>query len=283
MYGLTPEFKEKHQPLPLPIEESERKAVKVFATKVKLVIQTCNNPEYYAALEKLTSPQIESQKFAKCVTYSHPELTIAVGTFAGVHDAAIIKTKQGAKCLNQLEAVFNIFTSAKLLLGLGVCYAITKNLNLADVLVGKKILVVETPKFESHTVKPRGMSKPTPQSLIKMFCDDSDMWRDFFVCHGRKAKAVEGLVVSASILVNDPDIKRGFKDPEEKYQGGEMEGWVQIEYTPEHVNSIIIKGIADFGDGTKDKSWQFTAAKAAVDYADYKLNPERAGHFELHV
>ena len=87
MYGLTPEFKEKHQPLPLPIEESERKAVKVFATKVKLVIQTCNNPEYYAALEKLTSPQIESQKFAKCVTYSHPELTIAVGTFAGVHDA----------------------------------------------------------------------------------------------------------------------------------------------------------------------------------------------------
>ena len=50
-----------------------------------------------------------------------------------------------------------------------------------------------------------------------------------------------------------------------------MEGWAQIEYTPEQVNSIIIKGIADFGDGNKDKSWQFTAAKAAVDYAYCKL------------
>ena len=53
-----------------------------------------------------------------------------------------------------------------------------------------------------------------------------------------------------------------------------MEGWAQIEYTPEGVECIIIKGIADFADGTKDKVWQLTAAMAAVDYAHYKLKQD---------
>ena len=58
-----------------------------------------------------------------------------------------------------------------------------------------------------------------------------------------------------------------------------MEGWAQIEYTPEQVKCIIIKGIADFADSTKDKTWQLTAAKAAVDYAHFKL--KEAGYINF--
>ena len=37
------------------------------------------------------------------------------------------------------------------------------------------------------------------------------------------------------------------------------------------VDFIVIKGVADFGDGSKDKAWQLTASLAAVNYAEHKL------------
>ena len=256
---------------------SEVSAVKDFATKVKVVIQTCNDAEYYAALEKLKSPEIKNHVFTKPVEYPDPELTIVVGTFAGV-DAAVIKTEQGAKCKTELEAVFeNVCTNATLLLGLGVCYGLKKehDLKFADVLVGKKIEAIQTPKFGADGVMDtRGEVKVTPRSVQKMFCEDADLWDDFIVCEEpskRFARAFVGLLASVSILINDPRVIQGLKNSPAPYLGGEMEGWAQIEYTPERVKCIIIKGIADFADGTKNKVWQLTAAKAAVNYAHYKL------------
>ena len=74
MFELTPTFKRDNNPLPPPSDESKREAVKEFAKKVRVVIQTCNDPEYYAALEKLESPRIENQAFAKPVKYPHQVL-----------------------------------------------------------------------------------------------------------------------------------------------------------------------------------------------------------------
>ena len=57
-----------------------------------------------------------------------------------------------------------------------------------------------------------------------------------------------------------------------------MDGWVLMsvkeeinEETPHrNIGMIIIKGVADYGDDSKE-IWQFTAAKAAVCYAKYQL------------
>ena len=84
-----------------------------------------------------------------------------------------------------------------------------------------------------------------------------------------------GRLASGSFLINDPGIKLGLEEPALRHLGGEMEGWTQIEYhTPEGVECIIIKGIADFADGTIYKVWQPAAAKAAVDYAHFKLKQD---------
>ena len=56
-----------------------------------------------------------------------------------------------------------------------------------------------------------------------------------------------------------------------------MEGWAQFDIS--EVESIIIKGIADFADGKKKDKWQLTAAKAAVNYAHYKL--EHHGYIDF--
>ena len=275
-------FKRDNKPLTPPTEESKRQAVKDFATNVKVVIQTCNPSEYYAALEKLKPP---NQEFAKPVEYPDPDLTIVVGTFAGV-EAAVIKTEQGVKSKTELEAVFeNVCTNATWLLGLGVCYGLKKkhDLKFADVLVGKKIEAIQTPKIADGTMDTRGEYKVTPRPVQRMFCEDADMWDNFIVCEEpskRIARAFVGLLASVSILINDPQVIQGLENSPDPYLGGEMEGWAQIEYTPERVKCIIIKGIADFADGTKDKVWQLTAAMAAVDYAHHKLELNR-GYLEL--
>ena len=254
-----------------------------FATKVQVVIQTCNDAEYYAALDKLQPPRISDQEL-KPVEYPHHQLTIVVGTFAGL-DAAVIKTEQGPECTNGLQAVFkNVCTSAKLLLSLGICYGLKNNfakhdLKFADVLVGKEIDAILPPKTTSNRIEPRSRVKVIPKSLQKVFCEDPDRWNDFIVCvepDERTARAFIGRLASGSFLINDPGVKQGLENPALRYLGGEMEG-AQIAYTPERVDWIIIKGIADFGDGTKSKVWQLTAAKAAVDYAHYKLVSNHSG------
>ena len=105
-----------------------------------------------------------------------------------------------------------------------------------------------------------------------------------YVClagdQGRVAKAHAGLVFSSPNLINNPDIKQNLQ--QKGCIGGEMEGWVLLKMQEKYprIESIIIKGISDYGDGTKDgdgsktqvkDKWQLTAAKAAVDYAVYKL------------
>ena len=171
--------------------------------------------------------------------YPNQVLLIVVGTFANF-DAAVIKTGQGSKCKNELEAVFNkdnvIFTSAKLLLGLGVSYGLKKDLKFADVLVGKEIDAAQTPKLAPGTMETRAKLKEIPISVQKLFCENTNMWDDFCVCEEpskRIAKAFIGRIFSASVLINDPGVKQGLEDSAQQYLGGEMEGWAQIEYTPD--------------------------------------------------
>ena len=130
---------------------------------------------------------------------------------------------------------------------------------------------------------PRGEEKVTTKPVQKIFCKGADMWDDFIVCEKpseRIAKAFVGLLASVSILINNPGVIQGLKKSSDPYLGGEMEGWVQMKHTPERVECIIIKGIADFADGTKNKVWQLTAAMAAVDYAHCKLS-EKGIHYSV--
>ena len=59
--------------------------------------------------------------------------------------------------------------------------------------------------------------------------------------------------------------------------GGEMEGWVLLGLKRtltehKHIEVIVIKGVADYGDFKKGDKWQWTAAKAAIDCIHYCLS-----------
>ena len=58
-----------------------------------------------------------------------------------------------------------------------------------------------------------------------------------------------------------------------------MEGWILYTHIlKDHPNleAIIIKGVADYADGKKDKQWQLTAAMAAASYTHFQLKQSTA-------
>ena len=263
---------------PLKPSEDQHKAVKEFsATKVKVVIQSCNKAEYTAALEAIERPPLPM--FDKPVRHPNDEnFTIVVGTFAG-QNAAIVQTEQGTKCIDNLAAILRFLPNATMVLGIGVCMGIKHK--LGDVLVGEMIQLEETPKVRRGKLQLVGPCNEAKQKMRHVFCSTTG-WNNFKCtdvpegsdAKARISKAFSGCILSSPILLDDFSIKHGLERVTQPLIGVEMEGWVLFKYIEKKfpkVESLIIKGICDYGNGTKSKDWQLTAAKAAVDYARFKL------------
>ena len=271
---LIDDMSKTYDPL-LPSDARQRKKIKKFAAKqVKVIIQSCNNAEYYAALERMKPAKALLPMF-KPVKYPTSSYTIVVGTFAG-KNAAIVRTRQGNKCRDDLEKILRFFPQAKYLLGLGVCMGIKGK--FGDVLIGKMVQIEENLKLENGKLVVRGTRWDATQTMTNTFCDDTAGWKGFectataegSTSEPRTSQVFPGCILSSSALLNDKDIKQGLEKESQTLIGVEMEGWVLFTAFKD-IKSIIIKGISDYGDGTKAKDWQLTAAKAAVDYAHFKL------------
>ena len=271
-----------HEPFK-PSEDQHQVVIDFAATDVKVVIQSCNDAEYFAALEAIERPPLPM--FDKPVRYPNDEnFTIVVGTFAG-KNAAIVRTKQGNKCRKDLTTILPWFKNAKMLLGVGVCMGIKHK--LGDVLVGKKIQLEENVKLRQGKLQLEGTGREAKQTVRNVFCDTTVGWNQFECTDvpegiGAKARVSEvfcGHILSSPGLWDDPDIKHGLECETLPLIGAEMEGWVLFNDIEENkdlpkIESLIIKGISDYGNGKKNKDWQLTAARAAVDYIKFKL--ERA-------
>ena len=248
----------------LRVPSDKEKFKKDAADKVIVVIQSCNIAEYYAALPKLAEPV----KYPSCKC-------IVVGTFAG-KNAAIVRTGQGNDCRDDLKEILDFFPNVKYLLGLGICMGI--NRKFGDVLIGKKLQCEDNLKIENGRLKLRGDSMSVQKTMRSAFCDDTRGWIGFectatadnSTAKARTSKVYTGCILSSPALINGEVTKEGLEKESQTIIGAEMEGWVLFKDF-KHIDSIIIKGVSDYGDGNKNDDWQLTAAKAAVDYAHFKL------------
>ena len=248
-----------------------------------IIIQSCNENEYYASLRLMEAPGIlkpdsQSQLFERAVRFPNEvNMTIALGMFAD-RKAAIAWTKQGADCEKNIRKVLTWFPSTKAIIGVGVAFGMKRDaVKFCDVLVPSRIAdYASRPRAEDGEIHARGPVVETDS----MFCNNPVGWE--FICtkSNRLAKVVPGLLVSGPLLLDDPTVKQGMLEQFQDAKGGEMEGWVLYthiikddEIMKDHPNLqvFIIKGVADYADGKKDKRWQLTAAMAAASYTKFKL------------
>ena len=284
------EIHEKCKPIIVSTNSDEHQAIKNFAQEVVIVIQSCNINEYYASLELMEAPNItkpdDSPLFERAVWFTNKDnMRVILGLFAG-YKAAITWTKQGTSCERDLRNILVWFPKTKAVLGVGVAYG-TNAVKFCDVLVASLIADYGAgSRFDHGELHQRSEVISTKTILNNTFCQDDTGWKFPCTKTNRLAKVHVSLMASLPFLLDDAKVKQSIQNKLPFAKGGDMEGWVLYTHIAKDypdLGVIIIKGVADYADGTKDKRWQLTAAMAAASYTHFQLmnNPRFDGMHTL--
>ena len=245
-----------------------------YCSQVEIILHTVNDNEYLAALTYMKYPSEEGESNG---VQNFPNVGMVVGVF-GKKKVVLIQTDAGERCEKMVKGTITCFPSAQYILAVGVCYGFDRKKHLlGDVLVSTQISDLKNFKYrEDGTIENRGETKDVADFLSKVFCKKCTIAMNppLKVTHTRNAKVYAGTFLSHPVLMNNKSERDKFHAAVPTAIGGEMEGGVLMKLEkqcPTIKGVIIIKGVADYGDGTKDKEWQFTTAMAAVQYTETKL------------
>ena len=294
-HRLTIPLMNKIDPVSLPLpqtDETTMKAVQLFARQVVLILHTCNNNEFRAALQRLESPTTEDGNKIRGRPIVYPQTGSVVGWFAS-YRAAVVMTEQGNECrgiLTEALTCIGSFPNAQVIIGAGIAYANDQKCKLGDILISDQIETFLPYKQTSDEIINRGPREQIGTNVRRVFKNPAKDWsdRERFTCSkdNRKSVAHVGCIISTPILVSDETLRDKLRKYSPNAIGGEMEGWVLLEVknTLKHllqrdIEVIIIKGVADYGDINKEDEWQWTAAKAAIDCIHYCLKKSGGNEF----
>ncbi len=269
------------------MKPDDQQTWKPFADEVVVIVHAVNDNEYWAAVNNMAPPD----GFPCCIKYKHGA---ALGKFGG-YKAALVQTMMGHACYDEIERALAVFPKAQVVLAVGVAYASSKKCKFADVLVSTHIEDLVDFKFtKGDRIFPRGEKVAINQKLVDTFCRQKDVWAVRKPFSRTKSDSSDshptihpGVVISAPWLVDNVEVKDKLLDKSPEAVGGEMEGGILLrlqkklfeQSPPRNIGVIVIKGVADYADGSKGKQWQLTAAMAAVRFTSFQL--ERYGEFVI--
>ena len=292
-FQLTASLMKQIDPVTLRIHQVDditMQAVQLFAKKVVIILHTCNEKGYWATLERLQPPTTNDRSKIQDHPIIYPQIGSVIGWFAG-YRAAVVRTGQGNKCRDGLmKALTESFPDSQVIIGAGIAYANNRKRNFADVLVSDQIENFVHYKKTGDEITCCGPREEIDPTVQRIFEDSAKDWTDMkhFICADDERTSVAhiGCIVSAPTLVRDEVLRDQLVKHTPNAIGGEMEGWVLLELKKtlksqhnKHIEVIVIKGVADYGDLSKGDKWQWTAAKAAMDCIHYCL--EKSGGIEF--
>jgi nucleoside phosphorylase/CheY-like chemotaxis protein len=143
-----------------------------------------------------------------------------------------------------------------------------------DVIVGKEIILYESERVGAEDVF-RGQIPSAGITLINRF-SNAVGW-EFKRPDDTPVEIHSGTMLSGEKLVDDPIFKKGLFDKHKQAIAGEMEGaGVYASSFRKKIDWILVKGVADWGDGKKHNKYQKLAAAAAVHLALYVMSDKSA-------
>ena len=293
-FQLTASLMKQIDPVTLHIRQADKvtmQAVHLFAKKVVIILHTCNK-EYWAALERLQPPTTDNQSNIQDCPIIYPQVGSVVGWFAG-YRTAVVRTGQGNECRDELmKALTKSFPNGRVIIAAGIAYTNDRKRKFADVLISDQIENFVQYKKEGDKIKItcHDQREEIEPNVQRVFVNPARDWTDMqcFTCtdSNRTSVAHIGCIVSAPTLIRDEVLRDQLMKHTSNAIGGEMEGWVLIDIKKtlklqhnKDIEVIIIKAVADYGDRQTADKWQWTAAKAAMDYIHYCL--EKSGGIEF--
>ena len=272
---------------PKPTVQDQAKNIERFMLEVVILLHTVKVEEMVAVYDRLKPPM----DLDNTILYrTNNGIEVTLGVF-GDHKAALICTSKGADCRHEIERALKSLPGLQLIIAVGFAYGRRDKCKLGDVLVSTTVdgvsnFRIDTSgeiKIDEGDVRHTAMSMNTRSTFTKR------IW-SFFVCskdEKRESKIHCGVIISSPMLLNNRDVLQKIIAREERFIGGEMEGQELAQLISpkdgEHhkVDFIVIKGVGDYGDGTKEKDWQYTASLAAADYAEMRLRDTQNKVYKL--
>ena len=204
-----------------------------------------------------------------------------IGTFAG-YTVAVLTTEQGKKSEIELLNALGTFSNAQTIIRVGIGYGKNEScIKLADVMVSDYIEDASRVSVVQNTIAQRSGRIPIKNELLRYFKSKTTEWHHMnrfqVSTKGRASQAIVGTLVSCETQMRSRDQRDKYMDLMDGTIGGEMEGcsllnmidW--MSQNQRQLSVILIKGVANYGDNQMGKKWQFTAAKAAIDFTHYCL------------
>ena len=256
--------------------------IKQFSQDVQLLIHVVNENEVWAVLDHMDGPKLSSGNLPKPINLELNQ--IILGMFSK-YKAALVHTKMGSSCEDELLHAFQILPNIKAIIALGIawgrCYQ-PHELEMADVLVATRILSLDGNEKiqDGHTIYRNRCYYDIHNQFVRIFAWGKGTWSDFCCTDGRQSVAHPGVIISLPKLVNDIKFRDQLvEENDREAKGGEMESYVLVKLVHDKklkpdIKVAVIKGVSDFADGHKHDEWQLTAAMAAVNYAKHKLDKD---------
>ncbi len=267
-----------------------------FCHKVEIIAHTVNDNEKWAVLDLFQGPELNpNEPITKRPVDLYEPNWIVLGMFGG-YRSALIQTERGVECRDEIKDALDIFPNAKFILAAGVTYGTNPNkIKYGDVLVSNFIDGVGNIKCtkEGLIISRASSSRfmPVSRPLTNVFARGTATWygqggfectkKDIDTEGGRKSQVYSGVIISDKALVDDRDVRDNMKKMAPETIGRVMESVILGEIKqrlvrgkrvpPRELGVIIIKGVAYYADGSKEKNWHLTAAMAAASYAEHKL------------
>ena len=250
-------------PLPKDIEIEMLQNIKILLLTVSLdanlathgYLQPLDGHEYIYSFD-----QCEQQ--SEVVTYY-------IGKY-GACPVAISKVQSDNAVCDSVNAISikidHLFPNLCAIISVGVICGIKEVVKICDVLVSSE--VINCDKTNNSKISSGDVIAVSPW-LLKMFnCPvewPSDVIKKRLNNSGMETpKLQSGIILSGSCLDNIA-MKELVKNCTQKVIGFEKEGDNRFAVKQVTVNTIIVKGVCDFGDGENKEKYQPTAALLAAD------------------
>lgn len=232
---------------------------------VDLVILTITEAEFLAVFERM-EPLPSKSKVSKILLGNSFYI---LGTY-GHYTAVLLATYQPGtgSAMNYLNSAITQF-KCQLVVNIGIAWgANPQKQKLGDVLVADRVVNVDDVKISQGREIQRGPVPPIhPRSNVIVRATHLS-WRDKYTnVDDRPCKMHCGLYVGSNTLLNDAGRKREILEKHPEAIGGEMESFAVYEAASFHgVPWMVIKGISDWGDGTKHDEYHPVATWSAVSF-----------------
>jgi nucleoside phosphorylase len=253
-----------------PVADLGSAEMKAAAGNVDVLLLTVTDTEREAMLDSLRPYPGRSEVLEGAIS----ETTYRFGQF-GRYCAAHVECtmggggRQGAT-LTAHDAIVEL--KPKALLILGIAFGINrKKQRLGNVLIAESVYPYELQRVGTSDKIYRGTEILCGQLLSERFRMRRSGWR--MLCGNKIVEVQQGQVLSGPMLIDNKEFRDDLVSKFSLAIGGEMEGAGAYAAAHKgHTEMILIKGICDWADGTKNNRAQAFAARAAVSLAEHVLS-----------